>query len=87
MRNLPVYIYLPQRVTHLLGATAGGPAAANGFGLFSFVARVCRGRGRSAVAAEWTPALTAASVTSVFSQRWRDSRAQKIAAEEQAIPV
>lgn len=36
---------------------------------------------------ESTPALTAACVTSVFAQRWCDSRTQKIAAEEQAIPV
>lgn len=36
---------------------------------------------------ESTPALTAACVTSVFTQRWLDSRTQKIAAEEQAIPV
>lgn len=36
---------------------------------------------------ESTPALTAACVTSVCAQRWRDSRKQKIAAEEQAIPV
>lgn len=36
---------------------------------------------------ELTAASTAACVTSVFAQRWRDSRTQKIAAEEQAIPV
>lgn len=36
---------------------------------------------------ESTPALTAACVTSVFAQRWCDSRTQKIAAEEQAIPI
>lgn len=36
---------------------------------------------------ESTPALTAACVTSVCAQRWRDSHTQKIAAEEQAIPV
>lgn len=83
MRNLLVWICCA-RMSHTSispeDAAAAGPVSANGFGPLQPFAACGRW-------ADETPALTAACVTSEFAQRWRDSRTQKIAAEEQAIPV
>lgn len=77
---LPVTLLLDLRTQPLVGLWPVMVLASSLLGAF-----VCCGQERTAEPAGLNPGFD--RCLSLFAQRWRDSRMQKIAAEEQAIPV